>query len=821
MADRKKDLIFQAALLALLVLFFAKILFSKQIVRAHDISTEYYWSVLALVKQPFLSCFHLAAGKAGWDMFRNSGTSPGGGTNALQFLNFRNIIFHLIPAPTSVAWFMVLHLFFGAAGVYCCCRLIGASRSASFLGGLIFAVAPENASLINAGHVLKIATISFAPWAFYFFEKGFRTRRVVFFLTTGFVLAFQFFNIHWQIAYYTCLGIGVYGVIRSAGIVIENRQAGKREIPRLLGMNLVVMLFFLATVAISLAPLADWSKDTNRGGADVASSAGSNASSGGQGRLDRDDAMAWSLPPEELGAFVIPGFFGLSRQEEGDKPTGSQSYYWGRMHFSQTVSYMGLLPWILVPLPLIFRRDRYAWLALVAVIGGVLFSMGKYTPFYNLLFDYFPGINRFRVPKMFMFIPVLGLGVLAARGVDILLDAELRKTRRFRWYLYGVLALPVTLIVLLVTQLAGEEFWLNAFSGIIDQPTNFEQGPQLVAQRWHNLQVETGIAIFVASYIGATIFAFSRKWISVRNMQLVLLVIYLLDAGRVDSKFLNLEDAPHSVNEEKSQLLQFLSSGSKQYRVLPMDDSDPMMYVSSQIPVVYTFNPVQKVRWQHFLDAFGVTSVMPDLLNVKYLIYRADQYAQEKEGLGAKYQPVFQSADGSRIVLENKTVLPKAWLVPAVVRAGDLQQTLGILKNPEFNPRSLAIVESAPPLPLASAGAELPIAGQNVAVTSFAGERITVEAQAPQNALLVLGEKYYQGWHATVDGAPVEIYPVDQVLRGVYLTPGQHKVEFLFDPQPYKIGKWLSLTAFFFYACVIGWEVIKLIKKRRLSPLHV
>ena len=411
MSDRKKDLLFLTALLVLLILFFSKILFTDKIISAHDITSEYYWNVLNIVKQPFTSCFDLSVGKAGWNIFINSGTSTSGGTNSLHFFNFRNIIFHIIPAPENIAWFIVMHLFFGAAGVYCCCRLIGASRYASFLGCLIFAIAPENASLINAGHVMKIATISFAPWVFFFFEKGFQTRRLIFFFTTGFVLALQFFNIHWQIAYYTCLGVGVYGLIRTLGIVLEDRQNGKNDIPRLIGLNLVVILFFLSTVAISLAPLADWSKDTNRGNPSMSTGKTEDG-------LKRDEAMLWSLPPEELGAFVIPGLFGFSLQQVGENPTNIQSFYWGRMHISQTISYMGILPWVLLPLPLIFRRDRYTWLALVAITAGILFSMGKYTPFYNFLFDYFPGINRFRVPKMIMFIPVMGLGIMAASGAE-------------------------------------------------------------------------------------------------------------------------------------------------------------------------------------------------------------------------------------------------------------------------------------------------------------------------------------------------------------------------------------------------------------------
>ncbi|MEI8356578.1 MAG: hypothetical protein WCG31_10910, partial [Deltaproteobacteria bacterium] len=640
----------------------------------------------------FLELFRISL-QPTWDLFINGGTSEGGGTLSMQFLLYRNLIFWLFPAPANVAWFMVLQLFFGAAGTFLYCRAIGASRLASFLGGLIFAIAPENASLINAGHVQKIATISFAPWAFYFMEKGFQTRRTIFFLTTGFVLAFQFFNMHWQIAYYTCLGIGVYGILRSLGILCDGRKGTGKEFARLFGLNMITMFFFLSTVAISLLPLADWSKDTTRGI--------QNGANQGKGGLNVDEAMSWSLPPEEVATFVIPGFFGFSRQE-GAYDTGKiKSYYWGRMVFTQTSDYMGLLPWLLLPLPLLFRRDAFTWLSLTAVAGGILFSMGKFTPFYWFLYEHFPGINHFRVPKMIMFLPVLGLAVLSARGVDTLLDEEVRKTKIFRRYLIFLLLLPALLFLLLTAEIWWKDFWLSRFYETIIHPTRFERGSLLIAQRWENLQFETGMAIlFSAGYTGI-IFAFTRKWITCTILPLLLLALYCADTGRVNGKFMLLQELPEKVKGAKSSVMKFLEHDSRQYRVLPLNGTDPMQYASNGIPVMFTSNPVQQQRWQNFLDSFSFRSPMPDMLNVKYLVFDTAQYARDKGQLGEKYRQVFQSPDGAEIVLENRSVLPKGWLVPAVAVVDDPARLLAILRDPGFDPRQLALVEEPPPIPLA------------------------------------------------------------------------------------------------------------------------
>ncbi|SNB46597.1 YfhO family protein [Geobacter sp. DSM 9736] len=797
MTERKKDLAALTILLAVLVVYFHEILFTDKIIRAPDIINEYYWAVLDLSKRSFVDFFRFDF-TADWDIYNNSGNTLEGGGTGGQFLFLPNLIYYFLQPPVSVAWFIVLHLFFGACGTYLCCRLIGVGALGSFLGGLIFAIAPENASLINAGHVLKIATISVAPWAFYFFEKGFQSRRALLFMTTGVVLAFQFWYSHWQIAYYTCLGIGVYGICRSIGIIVAGRERSARGVAKLVLLNLVTMFFFLSTVAIDLMPLANWSVSTNRG-----AESGANQ---GKGGLDREEAMSWSLPPEELASFVIPGFFGFSRQEAGENPPGIRSYYWGRMNFTQTTDYMGLLPWLLLPLPLIFRRDRYTWLALAAVAGGIIFSMGKYSLIYNFLFDYFPGVNRFRVPKMIMFLPVFGLAVLSARGIDLILDPDARKTGAFRKYLCGVTVLPLLLLGVMGIGMAGRERWIESFIEMLAQPTRYEQGPALVMQRWGNIIYETGAAAAVAALYGAAIFAISRRWIPAVAAPLVLVALYLADTGRVNYKFMFLVDVPKETKNYTTPAIEFLSQQSDMYRVLPVS-SGPGPFSSKKIPVMFIPMPVQQKRWQDILDSFSFSSAIPDMLNVKYLVYEGRQYEQEKQHMGEKFVPVFRSPDGSEVVLENRAVLPKAWLVSSVLLPGDDRQTLGLMQHPEFDPRRMALVESPPPLPMASPEALQAIPPGEVKVTRYEDIRIDLTVKALQNTLLVLGEKYYRGWKASADGKDLEIYPVNHILRGVYLPPGEHQVVFRFDPQPYKIGKYLTFSSFLLFACMLVWEL--------------
>lgn len=784
-------------LLAAMVALFSPILFTTKIVRAPDILNEFYWGVYDAYGKPLWSLLRVDLATAGWNPYINSGHSNDGGMASMQFLYLYRLVFGLIPAPASVAWFMVLHLFLGGAGTYCYCRLVGSSRWGALFGGLVFALCTENVSLINAGHVMKIATIAHAPWVLYFLEKGLRSQRWLHYLAAGLVLAFQFFNTHWQISFYTCLAVAAYLLVRLLA------GGTPREKGRDLLMTVVMTLFFMCAVAISLAPLASWSRDTNRG---VHSGANQ-----GKGGLARDEAMMWSLPPEETAALVIPGLFGLSRQEAGDQPAAGQVYYWGRMVFTQTASYFGLLPWLLLPLPLLLQRDRISVAALCAVVGGLLFSMGNYTPFYHLLYDYLPGIDRFRVPKMMLFMTAFGLAVLTARGIDLLRDERQWRSPQIKPWLAWLLAFPLLLtLLLLVEQLFGAALrdWL---SELLARPTRYENDAGLAMRRWVNLEQETGIALALASLYALVLLALVRRRLATGIGTVILLTLLVGDLWRVNRQFLVLTDPPKRLGQPASPAMQWLHEKAHHnlpegevpsQRTLLLGTTDPMRYAAARLPVLFTANAVQKRRWQEYLDIMSFRTALPDMMNVRWLVYSQQAYQRDQNYFGPHYQPVFTG--GGEVVLENRQVLPKAWLVNRVEVIADSDQRLKRLQEASFNPARTAVVESQPLVPLAAAEQ----AG-TVTVQLSRAEWMVLGAETSATSLLVVGEKYYQGWQATVNGKSAPIVPVNHILRGVYLPPGKHRIEFRFDPLPFKIGKWLTLGACALFSLLVLREWLR------------
>jgi uncharacterized membrane protein YfhO len=72
------------------------------------------------------------------------------------------------------------------------------------------------------------------------------------------------------------------------------------------------------------------------------------------------------------------------------------------------------------------------------------------------------------------------------------------------------------------------------------------------------------------------------------------------------------------------------------------------------------------------------------------------------------------------------------------------------------------------------------------------GGRVTVEATASQDCVLVMLDAYYPGWKAWVDEEPTDVFPVYYAFRGVFFPAGKHTVQLRYQPLSFRIGLALS-----------------------------
>jgi uncharacterized membrane protein YfhO len=78
-------------------------------------------------------------------------------------------------------------------------------------------------------------------------------------------------------------------------------------------------------------------------------------------------------------------------------------------------------------------------------------------------------------------------------------------------------------------------------------------------------------------------------------------------------------------------------------------------------------------------------------------------------------------------------------------------------------------------------------------MTSYAPNKLVYKYAAGSDRLAVFSEIYYpNGWHATVDGEPVDLIRANWTFRAALLPAGEHEVVMTFLPDSYRKGAAVS-----------------------------
>jgi len=156
---------------------------------------------------------------------------------------------------------------------------------------------------------------------------------------------------------------------------------------------------------------------------------------------------------------------------------------------------------------------------------------------------------------------------------------------------------------------------------------------------------------------------------------------------------------------------------------------------------------------------------------------------------------------GALQLYENPAALPRARVVGCVLAARGPDEAAEFLRNPGFDPSTMAVLEGPGDLPR-SAG---PV-NHRVRWLERGADRVRLEVEADGDGVLVLSETDYPGWRAEVDGVPVPVRRADLTFRAVALRAGKRVVEFRFRPGwllPGLLGSFLSLAG------ALGWGLVR------------
>ena len=680
----------------------------------------------------------------------------------------------------------------------------------------------------------------------------------------GFALSFQIKANHQQITYYLAIMIVIYALYVFLRIFLEKvgcfGKLGDRRgaFGRFFAASVLLLAVGLAgigTNTIKLAPLYEYTKYTMRGGSELSHPEGGEINNTG---LQLDYATAWSYGWEELPNLMIPNFNGGSSagsvnpdksevvklfrqagQGNANEIAKSLPLYWGPQPFTAGPMYMGAITVFLFVLGLFLYKGKEKWWLLAATILAVFLSLGNHMMWFTkLFFDYAPMYSKFRTVSMALIVLQFNLPMLGFITLDRILKQEYSKKEFLK---AGWIALALTagfcLLCAMIPGIAG------SFSGRADTQMQDIIVDALKADRRHILSVDAWWSmILIVVTFGLILWAYSipknapKSYESdphignARRMQAMvgICLLVFVNMFAVGKRYLDSDSftTPRQFNNQftaRQVDKLILEDKSPSYRVVDLsadifnDSFNPYWH-----KCVGGYSPAKLQRYQDLIDRH----IVKELQSVS-LSTRGAKTLEEFQG-GLRNIPVLSALNTKYFILgaemppvENLEAFGPAWFVDSFVPAETPDEEIALIDSVDLRRTAVIGADFAEaracfadvtigssmngPAGVSGDVSDNGQATDFIRMTSYAPNELHYHYSASAARTAIFSEIYYpDGWTATVDGAPLDLFRADWIFRAANLPAGEHDIVMRFEPKAYSIGakasRASSLTLFILLA---------------------
>jgi hypothetical protein len=434
------------------------------------------------------------------------------------------------------------------------------------------------------------------------------------------------------------------------------------------------------------------------------------------------------------------------------------------------------------------------------IVAGlsIFVSFGRnFSSVYDLMYYYFPGFNKFRIPSMILILLQLIAPILAGYGLQSLIDKGKEKfstegEKKYKYILGGA-------GVLFILGFVARGFFEDVYRGFVGndglskllgellgkQPENVlaQVRPMIFGFLFDSVMADYLMAVFMVLSIFGLAYGYRKHRIASTTFVFAAIGFMLADLWRVDLKPMDLHNKSVQAGAFTTpDYVRAIQQDKSLYRVLDTDNlrqpSNGLAYFKLQS--IGGYHGAKIRNYQDIVDVATIGNpTVWVLMNMKYI------FADPKENIPG-LPVIFQGE--KKTVLEFPPGSQRAWFVDSLA----VDSGLGILnrmRDNSFNPHHVAFFERNPGIAI-----EPPDTTARVSVKDFGIHNISFDVEASGNNLLYVSEIYYpKGWNALIDGMPTEIYKTDYAFRSVVVPKGRHLVEFVFHPTTYFLGRTITL----------------------------
>ena len=736
--------------------------------------------------------------------------------------NMTNIFMLGLPKPMNF-------FFLACVCFYLLALLLGAAPLVATLVATGYAFSTYNPVIIAAGHDTQMIATAFLPLLLagllLTYQKKYWPGLSLSTLGAYLLIGAN----HLQITYYFFL----FALLITIAFAIEwirNKEWKHLLLSAIISLSAAGLA--IAGNALILLTSAEYSKYTMRGGKDLSIDESGKVNLTKTTGLDTAYAFEYSLAPKESFTLLLPNAYGgghsrnfkegsqIAKQlmekgiDEANAEQLAQSLpqYWGGLPYTAGPAYLGVIMIVLALLGLVLSKGPLRWGLIAATMLGLFISWGKnFAGFNLLLFEYLPLFNKFRAPSMAQVIPQLSLSVAAVLGLSQLAEGRLSATALLsKKVLAPIAGLFGLLLLVWLFQNYSAPIDAQILAGYTDKNGSDEFGRLIVRSLEQERKSMFGGALLRALFL--TLVLLGIAWSFLKNkigkffaLALLLLVStaeltltskeYLPDESYVaKDDYQQKNFAPTAIDQ------QIKNDKDPHFRVLNLTTSTFNDAITSYHHKSAGGYHAAKLRiYQDLIEKYfngGIDPSILNMLNTRYLIYN-----DPNTNLPALNNNI-DSAFGN------------CWLVNKILLTNDRAASLQALGEADL--RHVAVAEKNAGISVTEFEAD---SSASISLSRFDNDTLVYKAVCTKPQFAVMSEIYYpKGWNAYLDGKKVDYLNVNYVLRGIPIPAGQHRIEFIFEPESFKTGTTLMYWSSIVISLVVIGGLFMAYKTQKAPP---
>ena len=504
--------------------------------------------------------------------------------------------------------------------------------------------------------------------------------------------------------------------------------------------------------------------------------------------------FSWAfLPWQKIITFLAPDYFG----------NHATINYWGPTDYTTTTGYIGVVAFSLTCLSFfLIKKIKEISFYFIVLFLSLFLSFPTFLSIF-IWKEGFLGMqaaSAHRALVLFTF----SISVLASFALD-----NIKKLKPKNIFL----ALIVPGVIL---------FIFGLFSGL-GYLTNGNYFGFFYLEKWKIIVSIRNMALPILFFIATSIIFISiiyKKYVKAVTT-VFLFSICLIELYRFGWKF-----TPF-VNKEiifpETPILEFIQSQTKPFRVIsegviPINMKMPYKIESlegydaiypvciAQLIASINSGDATATPQGRYANVTNLNSPIVDLLNVKYVIDikrdekgNPDENGKSNVEAGSdKYRKVFE--DKTTVVLENKNVIPRAYLY-SDWRVANSEDTLKGLLSSDFNTRNFVYLNADPNINKDSS-----MVGDYQYLV-YKDEEQVIEVNSSSDAILFVSDLNYPGWKVYVNGREEKIITADYCFKGIPVQKGISYVKLLYKPKSFDVGIKITLLSFSLWIILLIYEI--------------